>query len=342
MRTAHYVQPADDVPPMQVAVTGASGHIGNVVCRVLLEQGHRVRAFYNADDHALLDLDLERVQGNVLVLADLLRLCAGCDVVVNCAAIISVHGDPTGIVYRTNTEGPRNIHAAAVAKGVKRLLHISSVHAVTELPHAMPYDETRPYKTASDYAYDHSKAMGEQVLFAELGKDALELVVLRPSCVVGPYDSKPSMMGAALLDFLSGNVPVLPEGGYDLADVRDVARSIVAAMSKGRNGEVYVLSGKYYSMKELAQAVQRVTGKRMPQRVLSYRLLRSLLPFVSFWSWITGTTARFNIESIDALKNGHPNMDSSKAQRELGHHTRPLEETLRDFYQWQKERRVIP
>ncbi len=333
--------PVDDVPPMQVAVTGASGHIGNVVCRVLLEQGHRVRAFYNADDHALMDLDLERVQGNVLVLADLLRLCEGCDVVVNCAAIISVHGDPTGIVYRTNTEGPRNIHAAAVAKGVKRLLHISSVHAVTELPHSMPYTETRPYKTRSDYAYDHSKAMGEQVLFVEQGKDALELVVLRPSCVVGPYDTKPSKMGAALLDFLRGNVPVLPAGGYDMVDVRDVARSIVQAISKGRNGQIYVLSGKYYSMKELARAVQRVTGKRVPQRVLSYGLLKALLPFVALWSWITGAPARFNIESIDALKNGHPNMDSSKARRELGHTTRPLDDSLRDFYQWQKERGTI-
>ncbi|MBK9195039.1 MAG: hypothetical protein IPO17_08615 [Flavobacteriales bacterium] len=102
-----------------------------------------------------------------------------------------------------------------------------------------------------------------------------------------------------------------------------------------------LLSGKYYSMKELARAVQRVTGKRVPQRVLSYGLLKALLPFVALWSWITGAPARFNIESIDALKNGHPNMDSSKARRELGHTTRPLDDSLRDFYQWQKERGTI-
>ena len=326
---------------MQVAVTGASGHIGNVVCRVLLERGHRVRALYNADDRALAGLDLERVQGNVLVKEDLLRLCEGCEVVVNCAAIISVAGDPTGIVYRTNTEGPRNVREAAAAQGVKRLVHISSVHAVTELPHTMAYDETRPYKVASDYAYDHSKAKGEQVLFSAAGKDALELVVLRPSCVVGPFDAKPSKMGAALLDFHRGKVPVLPAGGYDLVDVRDVARSVVEAIDRGRNGEVYVLSGKYFSMKELALAVQRVTGKRVPQRVLPYRLLRALLPFVALHGRLTNKEPRFNIESIDALKNGHPNMDNSKARKELGHGTRPLEETLRDFYQWQKERGVI-
>lgn len=326
---------------MQVAVTGASGLIGNVVCRLLMERGHSVRALYKADHRALKDLPLERVQGDVLVKQDLLRLLEGCDVVVNCAAIISVHGDPTGLVYRTNTEGPRNVRAAAVAQGVKRLLHVSSVHAVTELPHSQAYAETRPYNTASRHVYDRSKAMGEQVLFAEHGKDALELVVLRPSAVVGPFDAKPSMMGAALLDFYHGKVPVLPPGGYDLVDVRDVARSIVEAIHKGRNGEVYLLSGKYYSMKELAQAIARVTGKRMPQRVLPRALLNALLPFVALHGRITRTAPRFNRASIDALVNGHPNMDSTKARRELGHSIRPLDETLRDFYQWQKEQGVI-
>ncbi|MEO8068238.1 MAG: NAD-dependent epimerase/dehydratase family protein [Flavobacteriales bacterium] len=326
---------------LQVAVTGASGHIGNVVCRTLLERGHRVRAMYKADDRALAGLPLERVQGDVLVQEDLLRLLRGCDVVVNCAAIISVAGDPTGMVYRTNTEGPRNVRAAAVVQGAKRMVHISSVHAVTELPHSQPYDETRPYKTAARYVYDRSKALGEQALFAAIGNDALELVVLRPSAVIGPFDAKPSMMGAALLDFRRGKVPVLPPGGYDLVDVRDVARSIVEAIDKGRNGEVYILSGKYHTMKKLAQVIARVTGKRMPQRVMSHGLLKALLPFVALHGKITRTAPRFNRASIDALVHGHPNIDSTKARKELGHTTRPLEETLRDFYRWQKEQGVI-
>ena len=56
---------------MKIAVTGASGHVGNVVCRKLIEKGCKVKAFYNSDSRSLQNLDLELVQGNVLNKSDL-------------------------------------------------------------------------------------------------------------------------------------------------------------------------------------------------------------------------------------------------------------------------------
>lgn len=325
----------------QIAVTGASGHIGNVVCKKLIEAGYRVKAMYHYDNEALLDHDLEMVQGNILNKKDLEVLIEGCEIVINCAAIISIHGDPDGTVFKTNTEGPKNVLEVSLAKGVKRIIHLSSVHAVTELPHSKPYDETRPYKTTEDFTYDYSKAQGEQVFLKEKDNPTLDVVIVRPSCVIGPFDFKPSKMGSALIDFYKQKIPFLPAGGYDLADVRDVAESIVTAITKGRNGEVYLLSGKYYSLKALAQEIKVVTGKRVPTVVLPYWLLKFLVPFVSLYFRLTKTSPSFTKESIDALKNGHPNMDCSKAQRELGHNIRPLEETLKDFYSWQSENGVI-
>ena len=89
---------------MKIAVTGATGHIGNVLCRILVEQGFEVRALYRSDSTAISDLNLTLIQGDVLNYKSLLELVDGCDVVINCAAIISIHGDPKGIVYKTNTE----------------------------------------------------------------------------------------------------------------------------------------------------------------------------------------------------------------------------------------------
>lgn len=326
---------------MRVAVTGASGHLGNVVCRVLVEQGHAVRALVRADHRALNGVPVELVPGDVLDGESLRRLCAGCEAVVHCAAVISTDGDPTAVVHHTNTQGPLNLWDAARACGVRRYVHVSSVHAVTELPHSDPYDESRPYKVDGT-AYDRSKSAAEQALRERAQADAMELVVLRPSAILGPYDSKPSKMGAALLDFYNGKVPVLPPGGYDLVDVRDVARSVVAAITHGRPGEVYLLSGAYCTMKELAQCIAQVTGRRMPQRVLPFGLLRALLPVVRLWAWLTRSAPSFTREAIEALRNGHPRMDSSKAQRELAHRARPLLQTLRDFYSWQQEAGHIP
>lgn len=132
-----------------IAVTGASGHIGNVVCRLLLDQGYRVKALYHSDFRSLKGLNVESLCGDVLNKVDLAQLMEGCDVVINCAAIISIHGDPTGIVFKTNTDGPANVLEAAYKQGVKRLIHISSVHAVEEQPRSLPFDEKRHYKTAS-------------------------------------------------------------------------------------------------------------------------------------------------------------------------------------------------
>ncbi len=321
-----------------VAVTGASGHLGNVVCRSLLEKGYRVRALYHSFNASLKDLSVELVQGSILNATDIERLLVDCDAVIHCAAIISIHGDPTGIVFKTNTEGPKIVLETASRLGIKRIVHISSVHAVLEEPTYSPFDENRPYKSAKDYPYDYSKAVGEQLLLNSQIENKPEIVVLRPSCIVGPFDFKPSEIGKALLEFHHEQIPVLPQGGYDFVDVRDVAVAVISALTQGCSGEVYLVTGKYYSMKQLAVAIEKVSGKNTPKIVMSYWILRALVPVLGLYSRFTRSVPLFTKESIDALKNGHPNMDHSKAVKALGHQCRPLEDSIRDFYKWHKSK----
>ncbi len=326
---------------MKIAVTGASGHIGNVICKQLLEQGHEVNALYNSDHRALEGLSLTAVQGSVLNKADLATLIDGCEVVINCAAIISITGDPDGTVFKTNTEGPKNILEVSLEKGVRKIIHFSSVHAVTELPHSDPYDETRPYKSKGDIAYDYSKARGEQIILEAAKDQAIEVVVVRPSCVVGPHDFKPSKMGAALMDFYKEKIPFLPPGGYDIVDVRDVASSAIRAIEKGKDGEIYLLSGRYVDFPTLAKAIQTVAGKKVPRTSLPFWLLYAMVPLAALYFKLSGMSPSLTKESVLALKHGHPRMDHSKAARELDHSPRALEETLRDLFQWNIERKTL-
>lgn len=104
---------------MKIGITGASGHVGNVLCRNLIASGFSVKALYNSDKKALENLDVTLVKGSVLD-GDLLHeFVENCDVVIHCAAIISIHGDPDGRVFKTNTEGPKNVLTACIAQGVK-------------------------------------------------------------------------------------------------------------------------------------------------------------------------------------------------------------------------------
>jgi dihydroflavonol-4-reductase len=325
----------------KIAVTGASGHLGNTVCRVLSEKGFAVNAFYNSDKSALQNLSVNAIQGSILNQENLSDLLQDCDAVIHCAAIISIHGDPTGIVHKTNTEGPKNIAEVSKKLGVKKIIHVSSVHAVLEHPFDAPFDETRAHKQEGSYAYDYSKARGEQLLFETTKDSETQAVVVRPSLIVGPYDFKPSEIGKALLDFYRGKIPALTAGGYNYIDVRDVANSIVAALEKGRNGEIYHLTGNYYTVKDLAETVKKVTGKKVPEMVLPFWLLKMSLPFIQMQSKMTGAAPVFTNEALDALKYGHKNMASTKAQKELGHTFRPLEESVADYYEWMKTRNVI-
>ena len=326
---------------MKIAVTGASGHIGNVVCRQLIEEGFKVNALYNKDQRSLENLNINLFQGSVLHKSDLERLIDGVDVVIHCAAIISIDGDPQGIVFKTNTEGPKNILDVSIQKGVKKIIHISSVHAVTEIPHSIPYDECRPYKQLGASAYDYSKAQGEQILLHGSKNNAIEVMIVRPSCVIGPYNFKPSKMGSALLDFYNEKVPFIPEGGYNLVDIRDVASSIVNAIEHGKDGEIYLLSGKYVNFKKLSETIQKVRGKKTPSHTLPYWLMKGILPVVALHAKITKRAPSFTKESIETIRNGHPNMNHTKARAILDHNPRPLEETLHDFFDWQIENEVI-
>jgi dihydroflavonol-4-reductase len=185
--------------------------------------------------------------------------------------------------------------------------------------------------------YDFSKASGEQVFKKGCAESSTELIILRPSSIVGPFDFKPSLLGAALLDFYHQKIPFLPQGGYDFVDVRDVAQAAVNAIHLGKHGEVYNLSGTYYTFKKFARVIQKVTGKKVPQRVIPYKLLRAILPLVSLYARWTKTLPAITRESIDAVYLGHPQMEHAKAKKDLHFSCRALEESLHDYYSWQKE-----
>ena len=99
---------------MRTVVTGAYGHVGANLVRALLDRGDEVRAADKRQTEALGGLDVEHVPVDVLEPASLEKAFAGADTVFHLAAVISIIGDPTGIVRRVNVEGPRNASQAAL------------------------------------------------------------------------------------------------------------------------------------------------------------------------------------------------------------------------------------
>jgi len=317
-----------------VAVTGATGHIGANLVRALLASGARVRALVRDDVRALEGLPVEPVRGDVLAPETLRALLAGAEVVFNLAGRISISGDPDGVVVRTNVEGARNVAAACRAAGVRRVVHVSSVHAYSGHPLDAPVDESRPLadQEAHPVPYDRSKAIGQREVLAAAGGD-LEVVVLNPVAVVGPDDYKGSRTGRLLAALAAGRMPALMAGGFSWVDARDVAAALVAASSRGRSGEAYLLPGHWRSVVELAEAVHAAGGARPPRLVTPWWLARAGAPLVEAWSRLTASEPLYTAESMDTVRK-HRVVRGDKAARELGWSPRPFEETVRDALAW--------
>ncbi len=323
-----------------VTVTGATGHIGANLVRALVEGGRKVRTLLHGDARALDGLDVERVPGDVLDPESLRKAFAGADVVYHLAARISVTGDPDGMVHRTNVEGPRNVSRACLAAGVRRLVHFSSIHAFRQEPLDQPLDETRaPAQTRRSLAYDRSKATGEQEVLRAVA-EGLDAVIVNPSGVIGPYDFRPSRMGAVFLGLYQRRFPAMVEGGFNWVDVRDVVQSAIAAETRGRRGERYLLAGHWVAVSDLARQFGEVSGTRAPRFVSPMWLARIGAPFVTAASQITRTTPLFTSESLEALR-ANRNVKRDKAERELGHKPRPTRETLADTYAWFREAKML-
>lgn len=317
---------------MRFVVTGASGHLGANVVRALVKNGEPVRAVDVRRGAALIGLDVEFVSGDVLDPATLRNAFVGAEFVLHLAAKISIAGDPDGSVRRVNVDGVRNVAEAALATGVRRVVHCSSLHAYDLGAVRGPVRESSPRATAPRLpVYDRSKAAGEEELRRVVDR-GLDAVILNPSGMVGPVDPDPSRIGRVLLALFRGRMPVAVSGAFDWVDVRDVAAALIAATESGRVGDNYLIGGHRASLNDLGRLAAAVTGRRPPRLVAPLPAVRLAAEAAMR---VAGPRRAGRLlltpESLHAIA-ADPVVDYSKAVAELGYRPRTLAETVADLH----------
>jgi dihydroflavonol-4-reductase len=324
---------------MTVAVIGASGHIGNNLCRALLEKGYRVKALIHQNADSLDGLDLIKETGDILDPQGLRDFLTGCEVVFHAAGKISIDGDKDGMVHAVNVIGTKNIVEACLASGVHKLIYFSSIHAIEQLPEG-PLDESRPLVESSHLLHDQAKSDAEREVMKGIAQ-GLETVIIIPTAAIGPYDFQPSLLGQGLLALYNRKLPSLVDGGFDWVDVRDIAKAAIAGMERGNAGERYVISGMWKTVKDLAYLVEEATGVLPPKFTSPQWLAKMGVPLVKVVSRLTHAPLLYTYETLEVLVRCNRNISSLKARRELGFYPRPLSETLKDTFEWFKQSGVI-
>lgn len=309
---------------MRVLVTGGCGFIGtNVVrCWRRLRPDWTVvnldKLTYAANPENLADLEddpkyafVRGDVGNEELVSHVLAAHA-IDVVVHLAA--ESHVDRSilgpGIFIESNVRGTQVLLDACKRAKVKRFVMVSTDEVYGSLGPTGLFTETTPLAPSSPYSA--SKAAADLVALAYHHTFGMDVVVTRCSNNYGAYQFPekfiPLMITNALRDEA---LPVYGDGGNvrDWIHVEDHATAILAALERGRAGEVYNFGGAS-ERKNIDVAKQILARVGKPEALLKFVQDRA------------GHDRRYAI-------------DASKAKRELGWEpAHVFEDGLKDTIDW--------
>jgi dihydroflavonol-4-reductase len=315
-------------------VTGATGHIGNVLVRKLIERGEKVRALVLPGERrdSILGLEVETVEGDVLDKESLFRSMHKVKGVFHLAGMISIMPGKNTLVRQINVEGTKNILQIAEEVEVGKFIYTSSIHAIKRVEDGI-IDETLPYDPENPFgAYDRAKA--EATLEVQQAAQAgLEAVIVCPTGVIGPYDFRGSLMGDVIREAAISKPTLYVDGAYDFVDVRDVADGLIAAAEKGRKGESYILSGQKISVRYLLETVREITGRHFFQMKIPFDLAKFAAIFTPLYYSHARISPKFTPYSLEVLRS-NSNISHAKATRELDYRPRPLYDSIRDSIKW--------
>lgn len=315
-------------------VTGANGHIGICLVRRLCELGRTVRVLDREAGPWLRELPVQLRLGDIRDGTFVRANLEPGDTLFHLASVISMAGDADGSMASVNVEGAATVARAALERGVKRMIHFSSVYAFDVMTHGVPVTEATRLATeaGSTAAYAGSKARGQQAVLA-LVPAGLDVVVVNPCGVIGPYDFKASLQGDAIRGLMRGRRWQSP-GGCNWLDVRDVVEGALLAEAKGRTGECYILGHPTHTTHmDLARISRRILGSSTVDREIPMPVLRGLATALGWVGRVTGAPQVLTHEALDSLI-ANRDIRSDKAVTELGFATRPIEETVRDIHAW--------
>ena len=225
---------------MKVLLTGATGYLGRQICDALREKGVDFTAVSRSPQK-----EAEFTQANILNPEGLTELCAGHDVLIHSAGLVSHTEEDSQRVWQIHVEGTQNILKAAKEAGIRRVIYLSTsgtiaVHTKDE-PVATE-DSPSPFPLIKEWPYYRSKLFAEQIAL-DCNAPDFEVICLNPSLLLGPGDTAEGVSTKPVRMFLDDELPVAPSGGIAFVDVRDVAEMVVNCIQKGTPGARYLLNG---------------------------------------------------------------------------------------------------
>ena len=324
---------------MKVIVTGPDGVLGSNLVRELIARDHQVSVLLlkGTTSKTLDGLDIKKFYGNILDKDSLNAAFSGHDIVIHCAASTSIYPARDPFINKVNIEGTENVIQAIKDNNIKRLVYVGTANSfgngssLEELG-----DETNEY-TAHKYGLDYmdSKKKAQDLLLDAVKNDGLPALIVNPTFMIGPYDSKPSS-GTMVLAIYNGKVPGYTRGGKNYIAVKDAAVAIANALTMGRIGECYILGNENLSYRDAFEKIAQSIGGKAPKLGMGNAGMRAYGSINSFLAKVFRYKPSVTKE-LAAISCDNFYYSADKARKELQLPSTPMEVAFKECLEWYKE-----
>jgi dihydroflavonol-4-reductase len=320
---------------MKVCITGGNGFLASNIVRELLNQGHQVVALVRkGEDISTVDsLGIVIKSGDILDYDSVTDALDGCDALIHAAAITTLYPYRSVIQKKINVEGTLNVMNAALEKKLIRVVHIGTANSFGYGTKENPGNEKLQYSYGK-FKLDYTDTKYEaQLRVLEMVKQSgLPAVIINPTFMFGPYSSK---LGSAqmLLAIKSRKTPGYTKGGRNFVYVKDVAVAAVNALTSGKPGECYIAGNENASYKDIFGRMAKIAGVPPPRICIPGFLALA-------YGWLLTFTGKvFGFEPLISYRTARLSLiynyySSEKAVRELNLPQTPVDDAIKEAYEW--------
>jgi farnesol dehydrogenase len=299
---------------MRVLVTGGTGYLGAAIVRALAQSGHTPVVFARSASGS--GMPGVCINGDVRDREAVTRAARGADAICHTAALVSIWRARRADFDEINVGGLQTVIDVCTALQIPRLVYTSSFLA-------RPPADARTALSANDY--QRTKVLGrETARIAALR--GVPILALFPGVVYGPGPvTEGNLVGRLVHDHLAGRLPgiVGADRPWSFSYVDDVADAHVAALTRGRTGEEYVVGGENAAQMRLFEILRDFRGARLPRRI-PYAVADAIGLIEEAKARIFGRPPLLTRGAVEIFRHDW-SLDSRSAIEGLGYSPRPLE-----------------
>lgn len=285
---------------------------------------------------AFADLGVEITHGDLFDIDSLRRALEGCGTVHYCIVDARMWLRDASRLYRTNVDGLRNVLDACLDVGVDKFVFTSTVGTMARRDDGVPVTEAEPHNWTGGGAYIECRVAAENLVLDYARNRGLPAVAVCPSTTYGPFDFGPTPHGSMIQRVALRGVPLYLDQSLEVVGIEDVARAMLLAAERGRDGERYIISDRMMTSREIHTIAAEAAGTRPPRFKISARALRGGARVNDIIAALVRRDLPMAYVGMKIAELMSP-LDHSKAERELGWTPTPTEDSIAAAALWFRE-----